>query len=171
MTICVYCGLDCHRPPSLRMHLKRAKHARNNISVVRETMGKGSSTIPSWTVIPRRENISHGRSTRSRTTTNRADTIAQLCREQSELRILQYNIQKSRDVVLASLFQDQWIATYDVLASQEPWRNPFVTTSYHPLKTHFRLLYMNDKETRVCFYINKRIDASTWNVLSTYAMR
>lgn len=84
--------------------------------------------------------------------------------EQSELRILQYNVQKSRDVVLASLFQDRWIAEYDLLAIQEPWRNSFITTSYHPLKTHFQLLYMSDKETRVCFYINKRIDARTWNV-------
>jgi hypothetical protein len=47
---------------------------------------------------------------------------------------------------------------------QEPWRNPHIATSYHPLKTHFQLAYLNDKDTRVCFYINKRIDASTWNV-------
>ena len=84
--------------------------------------------------------------------------------EQQELRILQYNVQKSRDVVLASLFQDQWITEYDVLAIQEPWRNPFVATSYHPLKAHFQLTYLEADDTRVCFYINKRIHASTWNV-------
>ena len=81
-----------------------------------------------------------------------------------ELRILQYNVQKSKDVVLASLFQDRWITEYDLLAIQEPWRNPFVATSYHPLKTHFQLAYLDDKETRVCFYINRRIDPSTWTV-------
>ena len=32
-----------------------------------------------------------------------------------ELRILQYNVQKSRDVVLANLFQDHRILKYDVL--------------------------------------------------------
>jgi hypothetical protein len=37
-----------------------------------------------------------------------------------ELRILQYNVQKSRDVVLTSLFQDPRILEYDVLAIQEP---------------------------------------------------
>ena len=84
--------------------------------------------------------------------------------EHQELRILQYNVQKSRDVVLASLFQDRWITEYDILAIQEPWRNPFIATSYHPLKTHFQLVYMDDAETRVCFYINKRINANTWNV-------
>jgi hypothetical protein len=78
-----------------------------------------------------------------------------------ELRILQYNVQKSRDVVLASLFQDPRTLEYDVLAIQEPWRNPFIATSYNPLKAHFQLTYLDDAATRVCFYINKRINPST----------
>jgi hypothetical protein len=41
-------------------------------------------------------------------------------------------VQKSKDVVLASLFQDRWITEFDLLAVQEPWRNPFIATSYHP---------------------------------------
>ena len=81
-----------------------------------------------------------------------------------ELRILQYNVQKSRDVVLANLFRDPRILEYDVLAIQEPWRNSFIATSYHPLKAHFQLNYLNDPKTRVCFYVNKRIDPSTWSV-------
>jgi hypothetical protein len=48
MTVCVYCGMDYHRPPTLRQHLKGAKHPQNNISVVLETKGRGSSTVPSW---------------------------------------------------------------------------------------------------------------------------
>src|SRR5258706_15085107 len=84
-----------------------------------------------------------------------------------ELRILQYNVQKSRDVVMANLFQDPRVLRYDVLAVQEPWRNPFTTTSYHPLKEHFQLTYLDDVATRVCFYINKRIDPSTWSVSYT----
>ncbi len=81
-----------------------------------------------------------------------------------ELRILQYNVQKSRDVVLASLFQDPRILEYDILAIQEPWRNPFIATSYHPLKAHFQLIYLDNAGTRVCFYIHKRIDPRTWSV-------
>ena len=81
-----------------------------------------------------------------------------------ELRILQYNVQKSRDVVMASLFQDSKILDYDILAIQEPWRNSFIATSYHPLKEHFQLTYLDNTETRVCFYIHKRIDPSTWSV-------
>jgi hypothetical protein len=78
-----------------------------------------------------------------------------------ELRILQYNVQKSRDVVLASLFQDNKVLEYEILVIQEPWRNPFITTSYHPLKAHFQLTYLDDAATRLCFYINKRIDPGT----------
>jgi ribonuclease HI len=83
---------------------------------------------------------------------------------QQQLHILQYNVQKSRDVVMAGLFQDQAVLQYDILAIQEPWRNPFIATSYHPLKTHFQLTYQENEETRVCFYINKRIKRTTWNV-------
>lgn len=84
--------------------------------------------------------------------------------EHQELRILQYNVWKSKDVVLASLFQDRWITDFDLISVQEPWRNPYVATTYHPLKAHFHLTYLEDKETRVCFYINRRIDPSTWTV-------
>ena len=39
-----------------------------------------------------------------------------------------------------------------------------INTSYHPLKTHFHLAYLEDPATRVCLYINKRIDPGTWSV-------
>ena len=80
------------------------------------------------------------------------------------MNILQYNVQKSRDVVLASLFRDPDTANYDVLVIQEPWRNPYIATSYHPLKDTFYLAYPDDKAARVCFYINRRIDPSTWTI-------
>jgi hypothetical protein len=84
--------------------------------------------------------------------------------EPRELRILQNNVQKSREVFLASLFQDPGVLEYDILAIQEPWRNPYVYTSYHPLKTHFQLTYLADATTRACLYINKRLDPSTLSV-------
>ena len=84
--------------------------------------------------------------------------------EHQSLRILQYNVQKSRDVVLASLFQNSNIGSYNVLAIQEPWRNPFINTSYHPLKDTFHLAYSDDVTTRVCFYINQQLDPKTWTI-------
>ena len=65
MTVCVYCGVDYHRPPTLRQHLRGAKHAKSNISVVRETQGRGSSTTPSWTLKPRQLTSLPARNTRS----------------------------------------------------------------------------------------------------------
>lgn len=41
---------------------------------------------------------------------------------------------------------------------------PIQSPSYHLLKTHFHLIYLEDAATRVCFYINKRIDPGTWSV-------
>ena len=39
------------------------------------------------------------------------------------IRILQYNVNKSRNKVLAALLEDQRLKTYDVIAIQEPWRS------------------------------------------------
>lgn len=57
-----------------------------------------------------------------------------------ELRILQYNVWKSRDVVLAA--SSRIPESLITLAIQEPWRNPFIETSYHTLKAHFQLTYL-----------------------------
>jgi len=76
MTVCMYCGVDYRRPTTLRMHLRSAKkHAQNNISVVRETMGKGSSTTPSWELMPRTEMANEYRRTRRQTGTNSTNEV------------------------------------------------------------------------------------------------
>lgn len=52
---------------------------------------------------------------------------------------------------------------YDIIAIQEPWRNPFSDTTHHPAKDLFHLCYpaMEDGETaRVCFFINKQLGHS-----------
>ncbi|QKX57721.1 uncharacterized protein TRUGW13939_04840 [Talaromyces rugulosus] len=149
MKICVYCGKDFAVAAEVRKHMRRYHCTQQNVRIRVETLGRGSSRTPAWTEISANQSNLEA-------STRPSDT--------RELRILQYNVQKSRDVVLASLFQDSRVLEYDVLAIQEPWRNPFTATSYHPLKTHYHLTYMDDANTRVCFYINKRIDPSSWGV-------
>lgn len=84
---------------------------------------------------------------------------------------------KSRDKVMASLLRDKRIISYDVLAIQEPWRNPFMNTTHNPIPQHFELAYHDHRKTRVCFFINKRIGSSRWSVthhtpdLSTLELR
>ena len=60
------------------------------------------------------------------------------------------------------LFKDDKVYTIDIIALQEPWRNQKDRTTYHPLKDRFDLVYIEDNKTRVCFYINKKIDLASW---------
>ena len=81
------------------------------------------------------------------------------------IKILQYNVMKSRDVVMATLLRDPRIQEYDILALQEPWRNPFISTTHNPITHSFHLCFPNDSReapARVCFFINKRIDPNRW---------
>jgi exonuclease III len=76
------------------------------------------------------------------------------------LSILQYNVNKSRDKVMAGLLADERALEYDIIAIQEPWRNPFHHTTYHPVKDRFDLVYQETESTRVCFFINSKLRGS-----------
>ncbi len=60
------------------------------------------------------------------------------------------------------LFQNDEILDIDIIALQEPWRNTRDQTIYHPRKDSFHLLYSENDKIRVCFFINKKINQSTW---------
>ena len=77
--------------------------------------------------------------------------------ENQSLSILQYNVNKSRTKVMISLFETDDILDYDVIAVQEPWKNPFQNTINSRLNQYFDTYYMNSDKTRVCFFVNKRI--------------
>jgi len=79
------------------------------------------------------------------------------------LKILQYNVNKSRTKVLMGLLQDPEIASYDIIATQEPWRNPFNNAPYNPRSSPFHTSDQGDKDSRVCTYINKRIQTDKWS--------
>ncbi|KAH7117323.1 hypothetical protein EDB81DRAFT_915985 [Dactylonectria macrodidyma] len=135
MKMCMYCGKDFPTAAELRKHIrKRVEYAQRNITV------RNRPNYP--------ESIPHKQHRRRPT----------LMTGIHQLRILQYNVQKSRDVVLVNLFQGPRVLKYDILAIQEPWRNRFIATMYHPLKSHFQLPYLDNAATRVCFYISKRMD-------------
>ena len=57
------------------------------------------------------------------------------------LRILQYNVNHGKDATLVPLLHDTRVHEFDILAIQEPWRNPFTTTSYNPQDSPFYLAY------------------------------
>ena len=74
------------------------------------------------------------------------------------LAILQYNIRNDKDSIMISLLADPRILQYDVLAIQKSWRNAHVSTTYNSSRSGFHLAYKSGGDTRVCFYINSRID-------------
>lgn len=76
------------------------------------------------------------------------------------LRILQYNVRKTKNIVMAPLFKDPGILGYDVIAIQEPWMNPFEYNSHNPLAHTFTLWLPKPgvKPPGVAIYVNKRLD-------------
>ncbi|EUC27476.1 hypothetical protein COCCADRAFT_111608, partial [Bipolaris zeicola 26-R-13] len=66
---------------------------------------------------------------------------------------------------MASLLRDPGIYDFDIIAIQEPWKNPYTTTTHHPAKNKFHLCYPTSHTggiARVCFFINKKIDQLGW---------
>jgi hypothetical protein len=80
------------------------------------------------------------------------------------LRILQYNVNHGKDATLVPLLHDTSVNEFDILAIQEPWRNPLVMTGYNPSNSQFYLAYPLKELTRVCLYINKWIHLNSWSV-------
>ena len=81
----------------------------------------------------------------------------------NRLKVLQYNVQKSKKKVMAPLLADKVIASYDVLALQEPWQNPHKNATYCPSRSAFYVAY-NDQKRRSCFLINKGLDINSWDI-------
>ncbi|KAK7219285.1 hypothetical protein V2G26_007288 [Clonostachys chloroleuca] len=65
---------------------------------------------------------------------------------------------------MASLLRDKRVMEFDILAIQEPWRNPYIETTHHPAKEAFHLCYLsgNSEPARTCFFVNKRLDHTKW---------
>ncbi|GMG55441.1 unnamed protein product [Aspergillus oryzae var. brunneus] len=58
-----------------------------------------------------------------------------------QLQILQYNVNRSRDVVMAQFLRDPTVLQADIIAVQEPWKNPYSDTTHHPAFGSHQLLH------------------------------
>jgi hypothetical protein len=79
------------------------------------------------------------------------------------LRILQYNVQKSKNRVMVLLLEGLG-TLYDIIAIQEPWLNPVVETTYCPQSGLYHLVFPQGGRARICLYINKRIPLAKWHL-------
>ena len=76
-----------------------------------------------------------------------------------KLRILQYNVHKSRNKMMITLLHEMRIKDYDILMIQKSWRHYKKTRTYNLRGIDFTL--KNNKE-KTCFYVNNRIDDNSW---------
>jgi len=62
---------------------------------------------------------------------------------------------------MASFLRDPKALEYDVIAIQEPWRNPYMATTHNPISSQYYLMFPKDtreEPARICFFISKRLD-------------
>lgn len=81
------------------------------------------------------------------------------------LKILQYNVRKERTGVMLPLLESPEVQEMNILAIQEPWHNTRNQSTYNLSHSSFYLIYSGEKETRVCLYINKRLDIDSWETV------
>ena len=82
----------------------------------------------------------------------------------NQLCILQYNVRKEKNRMMAPLLQSNVVEPVDIIAIQEPWQNPHCQTTFNPQDSNFHLTFTPTDHTRICFYINKRIATASWKV-------
>ena len=79
-------------------------------------------------------------------------------RDQGKLKVLQYNVQHSKDKVLVDLIADERVREMDILAIQEPWTNSRDDRKgYCPSGSPFTLISTATENTRAAIYVNRRI--------------
>jgi hypothetical protein len=67
-------------------------------------------------------------------------------------------------MVMASLLRDPGTYNFDIIAIQEPWKNPYTATTHHPAKDRSHLCYpTGDTEgsARVCFHYGTKSGKKT----------
>ena len=77
-----------------------------------------------------------------------------------ELRILQYNVHKSRNKIMIILLYEKRIKNYNILIIQKSWRYHEETQMYNSRNIDFTL---KNNDERTYFYINNRIDNNNWH--------
>jgi hypothetical protein len=82
----------------------------------------------------------------------------------STFNILQYNVRNDRVIIMISMLVDNRIKNFDIIAIQKFWRNFFDSTTLSSSQNDFYLLYRSRENTKVCFYINEKINSNNWEV-------
>jgi hypothetical protein len=86
------------------------------------------------------------------------------------LQIIQYNVDRSCEIVMADFLRRKEVLEADIIALQEPWRNPFKDDTHHPAKATHYMLYpppernnMEEDRARVCLFVKKALSPGAWS--------
>lgn len=68
---------------------------------------------------------------------------------------------------MAQFLRDPAVLQADIIAVQEPWKNPYSDTTHHPAFGSHQILYpsasdIGDQRARVAFYVSRKINPRTW---------
>ncbi|KAJ1706371.1 putative reverse transcriptase [Aspergillus flavus] len=68
---------------------------------------------------------------------------------------------------MAQFLRDPAVLQADIIAVQEPWKNPYSDTTHHPALGSHQLLYpsasdIGDQRARVALYVSRKINPRTW---------
>ncbi len=80
-----------------------------------------------------------------------------------KLNVLQYNVRKSGNRVMAPLLADPRVSQFSLLAIHEPFHNSFNNSTHNPSYTSFHLFHPGVKKSCVCFFINKSVFPCSWS--------
>ncbi len=87
-----------------------------------------------------------------------------------KLFILQYNVHKSKDLMMTLFLRDSTIKRFDIIAVQKSWINVYINTTHHFLKDNHILIYSTSIEMKknfiwICMFVIKRIFIDDLNFL------
>ena len=66
------------------------------------------------------------------------------------------------------MFADNSTQKFDVLIIQKSWRNFHVLISYNLRDSNFHLIYQIEEMSKICFYVNKKINSKFWDFQFKY---
>ncbi len=85
---------------------------------------------------------------------------------EKNLKILQYNVNKSEIKIMMMLLQNFKIASYDFLLIQKLWRNMYNNVVMSLKRNFFWMINNRRKKSYIYIYVNSRIAVSRISVIS-----
>jgi hypothetical protein len=77
--------------------------------------------------------------------------------------VLYWNTQKSKHAMIEAVEASR---QYDIIAFQEPWKNPHAPTTYCPRGSRYQLVHAGE-DSRCAILINKKYEVKNWDATAT----